>query len=51
MLNGMRHEAPPEAFLGVVRHVRPHLDDSAWRKLAPAIGVATDLDAPRAAAR
>ena len=48
MLNGMRSEAPPEAFLGVVSHVRPHLDDTAWHKLAPSIGVAASLGQPAA---
>lgn len=43
MLNAIRAEAPPEAFLGVVRHVRPHLDAAAWGKLAPRIGVSDDV--------
>lgn len=49
MLNGMRAEAPPEAFLGVVSHVRPHLDDAAWQKLAPTIGIAAEFGAVAAA--
>lgn len=40
LLNGMKAEAPPEAFLGVVAHVRPYLDDAAWAQLVPAIGLA-----------
>ena len=40
MLGGAKAGMPPEAFLGVVEHVRPHLDARAWKKLAPAIGVA-----------
>jgi hypothetical protein len=39
MLNGMKAEAPPHAFQALVGLVRPHLDDTAWAKLAPAIGV------------
>lgn len=30
--------APPEAFAQLVRVIRPHLDDAAWRKLAPVAG-------------
>jgi len=40
LFNGLKAEAPPEAFLGVVAHVRPYLDDAAWARLAPAIGLA-----------
>ena len=40
MLNGAKAGMPPEAFLAVVEHVRPHLDARGWQKLAPAIGVA-----------
>jgi hypothetical protein len=40
MLNAARSGMPPEAFLAVVEHVRPHLDARGWQKLAPAIGVA-----------
>lgn len=40
VLNGAKASMPPEAFLGVVEHVRPHLRHAAWAKLAPRIGVA-----------
>ncbi|MEO8058234.1 MAG: hypothetical protein ABI671_07890 [Burkholderiales bacterium] len=39
MLNGMKLQTPPEAFLGVLEHVRPHLDATGWDKLARAVGV------------
>ena len=39
MMNGMKLQTPPEAFLGVLEHVRPHLDASGWAKLARAVGV------------
>lgn len=39
-LNGAKRDMPPEAFLGVVQHLRPHIDARGWSKLAPAIGVA-----------
>jgi len=32
-------QMPPEALLGVMRVVRPHLDDAGWAKLAAAIGI------------
>jgi hypothetical protein len=34
-----KSQMPPEAFLGVLAGVRPHLDDAGWAKLAPAVGV------------
>ena len=40
VLNGAKASMPPEAFLGVVEHIRPHLRHAVWAKLAPAIGVA-----------
>lgn len=39
----MKAGMPPEALLGVLGHVRPHLDDGAWMKLSNAVGVAPDL--------
>ncbi|HKX44559.1 MAG TPA: hypothetical protein VJO99_25605 [Burkholderiaceae bacterium] len=36
-------QMPPEAFLGALAHVRPHLDASGWLKLAAAVGVAPSL--------
>jgi hypothetical protein len=40
VLNGAKASMPPEAFLGVVEHIRPHVRHAVWAKLAPAIGVA-----------
>lgn len=37
---GMKAQAPAEAFAAILDVVRPHLDDSAWDKLARAIGIA-----------
>jgi hemerythrin-like domain-containing protein len=39
MLGGMQQQMPPEAMRGVLELVRPHLDDSAWTKLARALRV------------
>ena len=39
LFEGMKAEAPPEAFLALVEHIRPHLDAAAWAQLAPAMGV------------
>jgi hypothetical protein len=38
MFGAMKTTTPPEALLGVLAHVRPHLDASGWRKLARAVG-------------
>lgn len=35
----MKTQTPPEALLGVLEHVRPHLDHAGWVKLTRAIGV------------
>ena len=40
LLNGIKYGMPPEAFVHLVDMLRPHLDQRAWAKLAPAIGVA-----------
>ena len=40
MLMGMRAGMPPPAFLGVLEHVRPHVDARGWTKLARALGLA-----------
>lgn len=45
MLRGMKAGMPPEAFLGVLGHVRPHLDAAGWAKLAAAVGVPPQPDA------
>ena len=39
MLGAMQQEMPPEALRGVLDIVRPHLNDSAWAKLARALGI------------
>jgi hypothetical protein len=38
MFGAMKTTTPPEALLGVLAHVQPHLDASGWRKLARAVG-------------
>jgi len=40
LLNDMRDNAPAPAFAALVAHVRPHLDATAWSRLAPEIGYA-----------
>ena len=40
LLDAAKAGMPQEAFLGIVGHVRPHVDARGWQKLAPAIGVA-----------
>jgi len=40
MLQGARATMPPEAFLGVLAHVRPHVDARGGTKLVRALGVA-----------
>jgi hypothetical protein len=40
MFGAMKTQTPPEALLGVLMHVRPHLDASGWLKLTRAVGVA-----------
>ena len=42
VVGGMKAEAPPEAFLGLLAHIRPHLDDRAWKQLARVVDVTTD---------
>ena len=39
MLAGVRATAPAGVFEALVDHVRPHLDATAWSRLAPAIGM------------
>jgi hypothetical protein len=34
----MKTQTPPEAFLGMLMHVQPHVDPSGWTKLASALG-------------
>jgi len=40
MLQGARAGMPPEAFLGYLEHVRPHVDARGWAKLGRALGIA-----------
>ena len=39
MFAAMKAQTPPEAFLGVLMHVQPHLDAAGWTKLSRAVGV------------
>jgi hypothetical protein len=39
IVGGAKAQMPPEALLGVMRVVRPHVDDAGWAKLAAAIGI------------
>lgn len=39
MFGAMKTQTPPEALLGVLEHVRPHLDHAGWVKLTRALGV------------
>ena len=39
MIGGMKAELPPEALLGLMTMLRPHLDAPGWAKLAGAAGV------------
>ena len=34
---------PPEAFLGILIHLQPHMDAPGWSKLTAAVGVSVDL--------
>jgi hypothetical protein len=39
IVGAAKAEMPPEALLGVMSVVRPHIDDAGWSKLAAAIGI------------
>ena len=39
MIAGVKAEVPPEALLGLMTMLRPHLDPAGWTKLAAAAGV------------
>ena len=39
IVGGAKAQMPPEALLGLMGVVRPHLDDAGWAKLAIAIGI------------
>ena len=45
MLAGMKHELPPEALVGLMAMLRPHLDPAGWTKLARAAGVSEGVGA------
>jgi hypothetical protein len=45
MIGGMKAELPPEALLGVMVMLRPHLDPAGWTKLANAAGVGSQIGA------
>ena len=45
IVGGAKAQMPPEALLGVMRMVRPHIDDAGWAKLAAAIGIDARLGA------
>ena len=34
---------PPEAFLGILAHLQPHMDAAGWSKLTASVGVPADL--------
>ena len=36
VVRGMQAETPPEALMGLLAHVRPHMDDKAWTQLSQA---------------
>ena len=40
IVGGAKAQMPPEALLGLMAMLRPHLDDAGWAKLAAAAGVA-----------
>jgi hypothetical protein len=43
MAAGMKAEMPPEALLGVMTMLRPHLDARGWTKLARAAGITPEI--------
>ena len=45
LFQSMQQRTPPEAFVGVLMHVRPHLGARDWSKLARAVGVAESFGA------
>jgi hypothetical protein len=36
VVRAMQAETPPEALMGLLAHIRPHLDDKAWTQLSQA---------------
>jgi hypothetical protein len=49
LLGGIQAQTPPEAFLGVLAGVRPHVDAIGWDKLLRAVGVAPQAFAAKVA--
>jgi hypothetical protein len=45
MIAGMKAEVPPEALVGLLAMLRPHLDAAGWAKLAAAAGVSEAVGA------
>ena len=45
MIADVKAEAPPEALLGIMAMLRPHLDRAGWAKLAAAAGVGEGVGA------
>ena len=43
LLRGIQAQTPPEAFLGLLAGLRPHIDAGGWDKLVAAVGVAPDF--------
>ena len=43
IIAGAKAQMPPEALLGMMAVVRPHLDDAGWAKLAAAAGIDPQL--------
>ncbi len=43
IVGGAKAQMPPEALLGVMAIVRPHIDDAGWAKLAAAVGIDPQL--------
>ena len=39
VVGGMRADTPPEAFLGLMTHIRPHLPRNSWAQLAQDFGL------------
>lgn len=42
VVDGMKADAPPEAFLGLMAHVRPHLSRKTWVRLAQDFGMPSE---------
>ncbi len=42
VVGGMRSDTPPEAFLGLMTHIRPHLPHKTWAQLAQDFGLPSE---------